>query len=350
MEIKDFLWLMWRGARYLVLGLLLGIALGLAASILQPPDYEASTKVLVNRSRQQTAVDLLPLSEDQLVTTNALMVKTKPVLDDASYELGIKIDPDTISVTVLPNTMVIQIKVQNRDAKQAAALLERGLVPEVPEVVLEGIAREGDEEVDREGGDAGGDERGRARGARDGVGDGECEERPRRALALARDGRAPLPGEDERRRHRVGEDPRERHPEAADEPELVEPAEVGGEEGRVRGARGERGGERREPGLADGDLHGGEGRDAVAALLEVAREEDEPDVDAVADDDGPEERGVRVQVADDRLGDAEGDERAGQERDADREDRLPGAVLEDVGAGLDVLQACGARVPGGGAG
>ena len=122
MEIKDFLRLIWRGAKFLILGLLLGVSLGLAATMLQTPDYEASTKVLVNRPRQQTNVDLLPLSEDQLVTTNALMVKTKPVLDDASYELGVKIDPDNVTVTVLPNTMVIQIKVQDRDPKQAAAI------------------------------------------------------------------------------------------------------------------------------------------------------------------------------------------------------------------------------------
>ncbi len=122
MEIKDFLLLMWRGVRFLVLGLVLGVALGVAAAILQRPDYEAVTKVLVNRPRQQTSVDLLPLSEDQLVTTNALMVKTKPVLDDASYELGRKIDPDNVTVTVLPNTLVIQIKVQDRDPKQAAAI------------------------------------------------------------------------------------------------------------------------------------------------------------------------------------------------------------------------------------
>jgi capsular exopolysaccharide synthesis family protein len=122
MEIKDFLCLMWRGAKFLILGLALGIAIGVAASILQSPDYEASTKVLVNRPRQQSSVDLLPLSEDQLVTTNALMVKTKPVLDETAYELGIKINPDNITVSVLPNTMVIQIKVQNPDPKQAAAI------------------------------------------------------------------------------------------------------------------------------------------------------------------------------------------------------------------------------------
>ncbi len=126
MEIKEFLLLMWRGARYLVLGLLLGVALGVAASILQPPDYEAVTKVLVSRSRQpSTGADILSLNENQLVTTDALMVKTKPVLDDAAYELGTTIDPDNIAVTVLPNTLVIQIKVQDRNPKQAAVIANK---------------------------------------------------------------------------------------------------------------------------------------------------------------------------------------------------------------------------------
>jgi tyrosine-protein kinase Etk/Wzc len=122
MEIKDFLWLMWRAAKYLVLGLVLGIALAVAASIVQRPVYEASTQVLVNRPRQQTSADLLPLSEDQLVSTNALMVKTKPVLDDASYELGYKVKPENVTVTVLPNTMVVRIKVQDLDRDRAAAI------------------------------------------------------------------------------------------------------------------------------------------------------------------------------------------------------------------------------------
>ncbi|HTP02644.1 MAG TPA: GNVR domain-containing protein [Anaerolineales bacterium] len=122
MELKEFAQLMWRGARFLALGLILGVMLGLAAAVIQAPDYEAVTRVLISRPRQQTSVDLLPLSEDQLVSTNALMVKTKPVLDDASYELGAKINPDNIVVTVIPNTLIIQIKVQDQDPKQAAAI------------------------------------------------------------------------------------------------------------------------------------------------------------------------------------------------------------------------------------
>jgi hypothetical protein len=71
----------------------------------------------------------------------------------------------------------------------------------------------------------------------------------------------------------------------------------------------------------------------VAALLEVAREQDEPDVDPVPDDDRPEEGGVRVEVPDHELRDAERCERAAEERDPDRGDRLPGAVVDGDGRG-----------------
>jgi capsular exopolysaccharide synthesis family protein len=122
MEIKELALLMWRNARWLVVGLLLGALLALAVIVIQPPAYEASTKVLVNRPTQQTSLDLLPLSEDQLVATNTLLVKTKPVLDGASYQLGTKINPDKILVNQLPNTLIIQIRVQDTDANQAAAI------------------------------------------------------------------------------------------------------------------------------------------------------------------------------------------------------------------------------------
>ena len=153
-------------------------------------------------------------------------------------------------------------------------------------------------------------ERGEPRRTLDEARDREREDRARGALPRARDRRAPLPGEDERGRHHVREQPRERHAQAADEPELVEAAEVGGEERGVRDARSERCGERREPGRPDRGLHGGERPGAVAALLEVAGEQDEPDVDPVPDDDRAEEGGVRVQVPDRELRDTERGERA----------------------------------------
>ena len=77
---------------------------------------------MASRPQQQGDTDVLPIGEAQLVVTNALLVKTQAVLDAASAEVGTKIDPDNIAVTELPNTLVIQIAVQDHDPNQAAAI------------------------------------------------------------------------------------------------------------------------------------------------------------------------------------------------------------------------------------
>jgi succinoglycan biosynthesis transport protein ExoP len=120
MEIKDFLLMMWRGFRFLVLGVILGLALGWGVSQIQTPVYEATTEVLVSRARQQSTTDMLPLSEDQLVSTNIELVKSQPVLDAASSQLGSKIIADDIKVSAIPNTLIIQIKARNQDPQRAA--------------------------------------------------------------------------------------------------------------------------------------------------------------------------------------------------------------------------------------
>ncbi len=122
MEIKDFALLMWRNARYWILGLALGVVLGLVVSSVQRPTYEAATQVLVSRPRLQGSIDVLPIGEDQLVITNALLVKTKPVRDAAGSELGTKVSAAAIQVTALPNSYVIEIRVQDTDAPRAAAI------------------------------------------------------------------------------------------------------------------------------------------------------------------------------------------------------------------------------------
>lgn len=120
MEIKELIALMWRNVRFLIVGLLLGVALGLLVSIIQRPVYEATTKILVSQTRQQSNADVLPLSTDQLVTTYLQLVKTQPVLDDASSQLNTKIKAESIQVAVISNTQIIQVKVQDSDARRAA--------------------------------------------------------------------------------------------------------------------------------------------------------------------------------------------------------------------------------------
>ena len=109
MEIKDLILLMWRNVRYLVLALVLGAGIGIVVSKIQPPVYEATTKVFVSRTRQQGNVDISTLNDDQLLAINLQLVKSQPVLNDVSSQLGSKINADNILVETIPNTPIIQI-------------------------------------------------------------------------------------------------------------------------------------------------------------------------------------------------------------------------------------------------
>ncbi|HSB65497.1 MAG TPA: P-loop NTPase, partial [Anaerolineales bacterium] len=122
MEIKDFLSLMWRSARVLAAALILGAALGFVVSRIQTPVYEAATDILISRSSQQTNTDMLPLDENQLVSTNIRLAKSQPVLTAVTTRLGSKIQADNIQVSAIPNTLIIHIKVQDADPQRAATI------------------------------------------------------------------------------------------------------------------------------------------------------------------------------------------------------------------------------------
>ena len=122
MDIKDLILLMWRNFRYIVLGLALGAGIGIFVSKIQAPIYEATTKVFVSRARQQGNSDMLSLSDEQLLAINLQLTKSQPVLNDVSSQLGSKVDADNIQVGAIPNTLIIQIKVQDINPQRAAAI------------------------------------------------------------------------------------------------------------------------------------------------------------------------------------------------------------------------------------
>ena len=122
MEIKEFITLFRRWSWLLILGAILGSAGGFLASRIQTPVYEASAKVLVSKSHQQGGTDIFAISDQQLVLTYLQLLKTRPILDEASSKLGVQIDLDNIQVNIVPDTQIIQIKVQDEDPKQAVAI------------------------------------------------------------------------------------------------------------------------------------------------------------------------------------------------------------------------------------
>jgi capsular exopolysaccharide synthesis family protein len=122
MEIKDLFLLMWRNIRYIILGLVLGAGIGVLVSKIQVPVYEATAKVYVSRPRQQGNSDILSMSDEQLLAINLQLAKSQHVLDDVSSQLGSKIDADNIEVAEIPNTLMVQIKVQDHDPQRAAQI------------------------------------------------------------------------------------------------------------------------------------------------------------------------------------------------------------------------------------
>lgn len=122
MELKT-LWALYRHWLWLLaVGLLLGLASGYAASRIQEPVYQASAKVLVNRTRQQGSADILSISDQQLVLTYLQLLKTQPVLYEAGSRLGVEVHAENVKVDVIVNTQIIQIKIEDKDAGQAAAI------------------------------------------------------------------------------------------------------------------------------------------------------------------------------------------------------------------------------------
>jgi len=122
MELKDVISLYRRWIWLLIAGTLLGLASGFFASKMQTPIYEASAKVLVTRSRQQGGTDVLSISDQQLVLTYLQLLKTRPILNEVESRLSTKIDADNITVDIVADTQIIQIKVQNKSADQAFAI------------------------------------------------------------------------------------------------------------------------------------------------------------------------------------------------------------------------------------
>jgi capsular exopolysaccharide synthesis family protein len=122
MDLKELVTLYRQWVWLLILSAVLGLASGYAASRIQEPVYEASAKVLVTRTRQPGTTDILSISDQQLVLTYVQLLKTRSVLDEVGLRHDTKVDPKNVRVDVIADTQIIQIKVQDTNVTQAAAI------------------------------------------------------------------------------------------------------------------------------------------------------------------------------------------------------------------------------------
>jgi succinoglycan biosynthesis transport protein ExoP len=122
MDIKDLISLMWRNAKYIILGLVLGACIGFIVSMIQTPVYEATTRVFISRASPQSNSGMLLLDDEQLMAINLQLAKSQAVMDDVSIQLGSGIDQNNIQVTAIPNTQILKINVRDPDPQRAATI------------------------------------------------------------------------------------------------------------------------------------------------------------------------------------------------------------------------------------
>lgn len=106
-----------------VLATLLGAAGGLAGSMLQAPVYQASVRMMVTRPTNEQEADLTnALTNQQLTTTYQQFSRLDVILDEVKNRLGYGVNAGQISTSVVTNTPIIEIKVENGDPRKAAEI------------------------------------------------------------------------------------------------------------------------------------------------------------------------------------------------------------------------------------
>ena len=114
-----------RWAWLLMLATAVGAVFAYLYSRQQTPVYEATTNVLVTLNSQQSIGDLsTSLNLSQLVETYVRMLSLDEFLGIVSQRVGYKVDVKNVDVTSLPNTQVIQLKVQDVDPARAAKIAD----------------------------------------------------------------------------------------------------------------------------------------------------------------------------------------------------------------------------------
>lgn len=143
MELRDYLRVLRRNWILLLVLTVAGAAGGALYSLLQTPQYEATTKVFVSASSADSVADLNAGNSytQQIVRSYAEVVTTGLVLDPVISQLGL--DESTqelaeqVTATATLNTVIVDITVTDADPERAADIanaLAGKLIDAVPEL------------------------------------------------------------------------------------------------------------------------------------------------------------------------------------------------------------------------
>jgi non-specific protein-tyrosine kinase len=128
MEIKHYLSLLWRWAWLLVLGVLLGAGIAYVVSVNTMPVYQAMAVYLIDEAPSGSGNEYAQtLFEQKLAQSYVRMINTRPVREETLAHLGIASDAlresklaGMVSVSAVPDTQLLTIRVEDTDRERAA--------------------------------------------------------------------------------------------------------------------------------------------------------------------------------------------------------------------------------------
>jgi capsular polysaccharide biosynthesis protein len=122
MEIKGLVVLLRQWLWLLAVGLVAGLLAGFIASSVRQPTYESSTKLLVSNELEGKSSAYAGLTNTQLVQTYIQLLKTESLRTAASEKVGTRVRADQIDVQQVPDTQIIEIRIQADDRDKAAQI------------------------------------------------------------------------------------------------------------------------------------------------------------------------------------------------------------------------------------
>jgi uncharacterized protein involved in exopolysaccharide biosynthesis len=123
MELKNYLQILIRWIRPLLLCVLLGTGIGYVASRLEKPTYQASTKILISKDLSDQNSQFAAMNNQQLIDAYVQLLTSTRVIDEASRRLNFEIDLKEFgSVQQVRSTNVIEIMMEDGGPQRAAAI------------------------------------------------------------------------------------------------------------------------------------------------------------------------------------------------------------------------------------
>ena len=129
MELRQYTAILWRWKWLLALCTLLAAVAAFVVSSWITPVFEASTILFINQAPDSRTSDYTAiLASERLARTYAEMLTNRPVLEEALSRLELSIDPedlkDAMDVQLVPDTQLIEVKVQGPNPWLAAILAD----------------------------------------------------------------------------------------------------------------------------------------------------------------------------------------------------------------------------------